>query len=522
MSIGTQKARLYVAVITAFVGGLIVASGMNWTKLGFAQSRPSQAQIQPIAEASNAFVAIANNVTPAVVSIEVFSAARSTPSSQRGRSGTPQVVPPGMEDFFRQFDLPQQSRPTRGQGSGFIVTPNGYILTNNHVVTNSDRETIADKVTVRMMDHRVFTAKVVGHDRTTDVAVIKIDGGNFPTVSLGNDVASRIGEWVLAIGNPLGLENTVTAGIISAKGRSLGDLMNPNGTNQYAISDLIQTDAAINPGNSGGPLVNSRGEVIGINSAIASPTGYNAGYGFAIPITLAKRVMDEIIAHGRVRIPALGIGIDDVSPEDAAVAGVKDIRGVLVRNFPSDNTPAKRAGLQPGDVIITADGQPVDRVSTLQRIVRNHNPGDAIDIEAMRYGQRKNFRVTLMEAPSDQQVATSSTRTEPSGGGIVHPALGISVAPVSTELAAQARMPAPVRGVMVSDVIPGGPAEDKLFRNDVITQVLYPAPARVINTPGDLQQALGRLKNGDYVSLKVFSLVEATHAPRIVNLQVDK
>jgi serine protease Do len=232
--------------------------------------------------------------------------------------------------------------------------------------------------------------------------------------------------------------------------------------------------------------------------------------------------MDEIIAHGRVRIPALGIGIDDVSPEDAAVAGVKDIRGVLVRNFPSDDTPAKRAGLQPGDVIITADGQPVDRVSTLQRIVRNHNPGDAVDIEAMRYGQRKKFRVTLMEAPKDQQVATSETRTEPAGGGIVHPALGISVAPVSTELAAQARMAAPVRGVMVSDVIPGGPAEDKLFRNDVITEVLYPAPARVINTPGDLQQALGRLKDGDYLSLKVFSLVDATHAPRIVNLQVGK
>ena len=221
-----------------------------------------------------------------------------------------------MEDFFRQFDVPQQSRPMRGQGSGFIVTRNGYILTNNHVVTNSDRETIADKVTVRMMDHRVFTAKVVGHDRTTDVAVIKIDGGDFPSVSLGNDVASRIGEWVLAIGNPLGLENTVTAGIISAKGRSLGpELMNPDGKNQYAISDLIQTDAAINPGNSGGPLVNSRGEVIGINSAIASPTGYNAGYGFAIPITLAKRVMDEIISHGRVCVPALGIGIDDVSPK---------------------------------------------------------------------------------------------------------------------------------------------------------------------------------------------------------------
>ena len=266
MSTGTQRARLFVAAITAFVGGLIIASGFNWTKLGFAQTRPTPSVVQPIAEASNAFVAIANNVTPAVVSIEVVSTPKT--GSTRSRQ-TPQGMPPGMEDFFRQFDIPQQQRPMRGQGSGFIVTPNGYILTNNHVVTNSDRETVADKVTVKMLDHRVFTAKVIGHDRTTDVAVIKIDGSNFPTVTLGNDVASRIGEWVLAIGNPLGLENTVTAGIISAKGRSLAELMNPTGNNQYAISDLIQTDAAINPGNSGGPLVNQRGEVIGINSAPA-------------------------------------------------------------------------------------------------------------------------------------------------------------------------------------------------------------------------------------------------------------
>src|SRR5438045_6877749 len=257
MSNGTQRARLFVAAVIAFVGGLIIASGLTCAQLVFAQGRTNSAMVQPTAEPTNAFVAIPNNVTPAVVSIEVFSAPRGGHTS-RGRAQAPQGVPPGMEDFFRQFDIPQQSRPMRGQGSGFIVTPNGYILTNNHVVTNSDRETIADKVTVRMLDHRVFTAKVIGHDRTTDVAVIKIDGNNFPTVSLGNDVASRIGEWVLAICTPLGLENTVTAGIISAKGRSLAELMNPNGTNQYAISDLIQTDAAINPGNSGDPLVHSR------------------------------------------------------------------------------------------------------------------------------------------------------------------------------------------------------------------------------------------------------------------------
>src|SRR6202140_2490469 len=233
MSLGTQRARLVVAVITAFAGGLIVASGLNWTKLGFAQTRPLPAAVQPIAEASNGFVAIANNVTPAVVSIEVISNPKTGTTSQRGRAQQlPPGAPPGMEDFFRQFDIPQQQRPMRGQGSGFIVTSNGYILTNNHVVTNSDRETIADKVTVKLLDHRVFTARVIGHDRTTDVAVIKIDGSNFPPIALGNDATSRIGEWVLAIGNPLGLENTVTAGIVSAKGRSLAELMNPDNTNR--------------------------------------------------------------------------------------------------------------------------------------------------------------------------------------------------------------------------------------------------------------------------------------------------
>ena len=199
---------------------------------------------------------------------------------------------------------------------------------------------------------------------------------------------------------------------------------------------------------------------------------------------------------------------------------MKDIRGVLVRNFPSDDTPARKAGLQAGDVIVKADGQEVDRVSTLQRIVRNHNPGETIEVEVMRYGQRKTFRVTLMEAETRSSTAMTTTRTQPAGGGSVQPALGISVAPVSTELAAQSRLSTPVRGVLVSDVIPGGPAEGELAQNDVITEILYPAPRRLVSTPAEFEDALKRIKTGEHISLSVFSLRDPLKQTRVVNLRV--
>ena len=206
-----------------------------------------------------------------------------------------------------------------------------------------------------LLDKRVFKAKVIGRDPTTDIAVIKIDGTGFPTINLGNDENSRVGEWVLAIGNPLGLDFTVTAGIISAKGRS-GQLRNLYAS-QYAIVDYIQTDAAINPGNSGGPLVNSHGDVIGVNSAIASGTGYYSGYGFAIPISLAKTVMNDLIQYGRVRRAILGVSISDLRPEDAQAAGLKEIRGALVGGgTPGQASPAEKAGIEPGDVIVAIDG----------------------------------------------------------------------------------------------------------------------------------------------------------------------
>ena len=254
------------------------------------------------------------------------------------------------------------------------MSKDGYILTNNHVVAD------ADKVTVTLLDKRSFEAKVIGRDPTTDVAVIKIDGENLPVASLGDDNNARVGQWVVAIGNPLGLDFTVTAGIISAKGRPLQGLLGNRG---YEITDYIQTDAAINPGNSGGPLVNIRGEVIGINSAIASSTGFYAGYGFAIPVTLAKQVMDDLIKYGKVRRAVMGVTILPATAADAKAAGMKEVTGVFVRGFnPDDGTsPAKEAGLQPGDVIVAADGK-ADRS-------RSHAPTDHPRPQAGRVGDAR-------------------------------------------------------------------------------------------------------------------------------------
>jgi serine protease Do len=521
MSSLSSRARWTAVVVAAFIGGLIIASGgLNLSKLGFAQGKPDAQSVAPLVQASNAFVEIADHVTPAVVSISVESRP-TAPSRQRLPNGM--QLPPGFEDFFNQQQGPQIET---GAGSGFIVSKDGYILTNNHVVTNSDRTTIADRVTVQMLDNRVYKARVVGNDPTTDVAVIKIDGNNFPTLPIGDDTKSKVGEWVLAIGNPLGFDFTVTAGIISAKGRSLNGLLRRRGdTNgNYEITDLIQTDAAINPGNSGGPLVNQRGEVIGITSAIASPTGVNAGYGFAIPITLAKKVMDDIIKHGKVRVGVLGILIREVTPEDAAVAGMKDIRGAKVDGFnPASGSGAERAGMQAGDIIITADGQSVDRVSTLQRIVRNHAPGEKVQLEVMRYGQKKSFSVTLTELAETARVTPASNSSTPereSAGTVSNKGLGISMQNLPAELAQRSSVDASRRGVLVTEVEALGPSYQKLAPDqDVIFEVLYPGPKRQIRSVADLQEVLGKLKNGDYISLNVHSLTQGG-GDRVVNIRV--
>jgi serine protease Do len=512
MTSALSRARLGGAVAGAFVGGLVLASAFDRTPFGYAQStsKPSAQEVRSLAEQSNAFVSIAEHVTPAVVSISSERDRQAVAATPRGRA-----APPGMEDFFRQFE-PRQQGPAESSGSGFIVSKDGYIMTNNHVVEGADR------VTVTLNDRRTFPAKVIGRDPTTDVAVIKIDGGNVPFTQLGDDEALRVGEWVIAIGNPLDLENTVTAGIVSAKGRSISNLLDrntPRGQGSLAITDFIQTDAAINPGNSGGPLVNIRGEVIGINSAIASPTGFYSGYGFAVPITLAKEVMDDIIRYGRVRRAVLGVGINSVTPNDAAAAGLKTIAGVRVDSYSGDDSPARTAGLQVGDIITAIDGKPVDRVNALQRVVRTHEPGETVAVTVQRFGTQRTFKVRLAEAPGERTVAARDSAAAPvRAGGVANSKLGISYEPVSAELAREANLSAEQRGVRVRNVATAGPAYEQLFEGDIITEIINPAPRRPVRTVADLQTATERIPSGQFVTLYVYDI--RTQLSRVVTLRV--
>jgi len=520
----SSRVKLVGAVAIAFACGLVFASGLDLTRFGYAQqsrngilrpaSNPAYTPPANVESLNASFVGISEQVTPAVVSIE---AERSEPKRVQQRNPNQRrQAPPGLEDFFQQFD-PRQEQPMQSSGSGFIVSPEGYILTNNHVVADFD------KLTVKLTDNRVFKAHLVGRDSTTDVAVIKIDGAkNLPVTALGSDDNVRVGEWVLAIGNPLGLEHTVTAGIVSAKGRGSTDINLFQ--SQYAISDFIQTDAAINPGNSGGPLVNIRGEVIGINSAIATRTGYYQGYGFAIPIGLARDVMDDLIKHGRIRRAVIGVSIRDVSAADAAAAKLTEVRGVQVGGYSSEDSPAKRAGLQEGDIILKADGKNADRVGTLQRIIRSHEPGETVELEVNRYGQMKTFKVKLAEAPSEpQQVARAEGEKEDdpaSPAGSTSSKLGITVEPVSPEFARQAKVPEERRGLRVVDIDPQGGARQLFVPNgiDIIVEVIYPAPRKAVRTAADLQAAVAKVNAGEYVSLLVYNAQQ--QSTRVVSVKV--
>lgn len=447
---------LAVSIIALLAGGGAVAGVALRPSAGLGPA-PMSAAVRQAATLSDAFISIAETVTGAVVQIEVI----------RLQTPPEPAMTGALQDLFNRPVAPRQAVPQVAGGSGFIVSSDGYILTNNHVIADAGR------ITVTLRDRRTFDAELVGADPMTDVAVIRIRATSLPTVRLGDSDAARVGEWVLAVGNPgfadaaSTLDFTVTGGIISAKNRPLnvlGSELDPRDAT-YAIEDFIQTDAVINPGNSGGPLVDLRGTVIGINTAIASTTGYSQGYGFAIPSNLAQRVMRDLIEYGYVRRARLGVQVTDVTQEDAEVYSLPTISGVVVEDF-AEQSPARESGLRRHDVIMAVDGNAVSRPGELQRLIALHQPGDVVPLSVIRYGKPLEIRARLMEAEDENGRAAAPRSVVPRYPG----GLGLELRELTTRDARELGF-ARAGGALIERVLPGSAAEARIFPLHRIAQI---------------------------------------------------
>lgn len=363
---------------------------------------------------------------------------------------------------FGDFNGPGMTPERRGQGSGFIIDPNGIILTNNHVVDG------ADEVTVHLTDKREFKAKVIGTDPKTDIAVIKIEGKNLPVVKLGKSDDVKVGEWVAAIGAPFGLDNTVTAGIVSAKSRNLPD-------EQFV--PFIQTDVAVNPGNSGGPLFNMKGEVIGINSQIFSTSGGFMGLSFAIPIDLAVQIKDELMKNGKVSRGRLGILMQQLTPELAKSFNLKDAKGALIAQIEKDG-PADKAGLRDGDIVIEYNGKPIADIRELSQAVASTKPGAKVKVKAMREGKPVNLVIVVGEMPTDGKLNFKKPAASQNN------ALGANVRPLNDK--EKKRVP---NGLFVESVY-GAAAEAGMRRGDIIIS----AGGKKIRSEKDLNEVVSKAK----------------------------
>lgn len=492
------KARVVAFAATVFIIGAGAATGLGWTSTSHAmlpvveEPQVPVAAVQPAMDLSDAFTNLADAVTPAVVRIE---SRRTVEASARG-----QMMP---EQFRRYFDIPEgepsEPRSAISGGSGFIVSRDGYILTNNHVVEN------ATDLRVYFPDRRYFPARVVGQDPFTDVAVIKVDvDEDLPVMSFGDSDEVDVGEWIVAIGNPgfgasTQLDFTVTAGIISAKGRGLQllqrDLQGDRRLRDYApyaIEDFIQTDAVINPGNSGGPMVNLEGQVVGINSAIATRTGVYQGYGFAIPINLARRIMEDLVEYGHVKRPRIGVSISDIVAEDAEAYGLPKVSGVLVQDVPSDG-PAYRV-LEREDVIVALDGQPVGYVSELQAEIAERRPGDRVELTVYRDGEPENLTIRLGEAPINDVPALVAEVPV-----LASERLGIQVEALTPDLAQRAGYEDP-SGVILRDVLSGSAAERRGVGSYTGWKLIRINDSG-IERPDDVRTSLESVQAGEIVSL---------------------
>ncbi len=445
------------------------------------------------AERPDSFADQAEKLSPAVVNISTTTIVSKGPSSDM-----PQF-PPGspFEEFFKNFGDNDRKRRSSSLGSGFIIDKKGIVVTNYHVIEN------AEEITVGLSDDKSFKAKVLGQDQKTDIAVLKIDpdGVELTAVEFGDSDKLRVGDWVLAIGNPFGLGGTVTAGIVSARGRDIG-----NGP----YDDFIQTDASINRGNSGGPLFNLDGEVIGINTAIFSQSGGSVGIGFAISSNLAKRVTAQLEEFGTTRRGWLGVFIQEVTPDIAGSLGLETAEGALVSSV-NEGSPADVAGVEPGDVIFSFDGNRIEKMRDLPRIVAETDIGSKVSVELFREGKSMTVTVELGELEKAELVG--STGKDADAESRSFDALGFSVQNLTTDLAAELGLDTKLTGVVVTEVVGGGPAANKgLEPGDVIRRF----GQRRIETVSAFAQAVEKARDAGRSGILV--LVEREGNQRFVQI----
>jgi Do/DeqQ family serine protease len=472
------KQRLTRTGVAVLAAGVLI-TGAAWH--GFAADQPmakaAATVTTPITHAiaggRDSYADIVDVAAPAVVTIRTSGKARVSPTGFEGQD---------PDDLFRRFfgdqfpgrgqgpqRMPRSPRQ-RALGSGVIVTTDGYILTNNHVVEN------ADEIKVDLTDDRTLTAKLIGTDKPSDLALLKVNAANLHPIAVGNSDVVKVGDVVLAVGNPLGVGQTVTMGIVSAKGRStsVGD---------GGYEDFLQTDAPINHGNSGGALVNTKGELVGINSQILSSNDGNIGIGFAIPSNMARNVMEQLRTKGKVTRSQLGVTVQGVTSDLAESLGLKDAHGVIVSSVASGSA-AERAGVKRGDVIETFNGKPVHDINTLRNRVADAGPGSTAELVILRDGSEKKLSVKLDEA-NPEKLARRGSDSEP--GADDKTALGVSVAPLTPELAARARVAKDAKGLLVEDVNPDGrAAEAGIQAGDVIKEV----NRQSVTSVDDLKSAL--------------------------------
>jgi serine protease Do len=458
--------------------------------------------VQSIAPAGapRSFADLTARLQPAVVNIS---------TTQRVEVSRFPRVGPGMnlEELFRRFQEQQGedgqpvTREATSLGSGFLISPDGYIVTNSHVISGRDGQRVVDTITVTLSDRREYQARVIGRDILSDLALLKIDGRDLPYVRFGNSSQVRVGDWAIAIGNPFGLGGTVTAGIVSALHRGI--------TGGGAYDRYIQTDASINQGNSGGPLFDLDGSVIGINTAIFSPTGGNVGVGFAIPAELARPVIDQLRTSGTVRRGYLGVQIQPMSASISSALGLPKDRGEIIAGV-EPRGPAQAAGLRQGDVVVRIAGQDVTPDNTLSYIVANTAIGTRVPVEIIRDGRRQTVTVGIGERPSElaligrqggEMAEGEETASAERGAEAARQSLGLTLQAISPEIRQQLRLPDAVEGVVIARVNPSSSAaQENLQRGDIIVSINQ----QPVKTPQDAADAVAQARKAGRDSVLMF------------------